>query len=741
MRRGTGLSAPSSGPTTSGPATRGKRPIDELSARAPRGIIEQPQPSLLRTLESQSQPLPPPDSLAAPQTPSRRSKSPSYLKGKNPYGRILDNVEHPYRERRTPAPGPPSQLGSNMGGRPRTSGSFKFVTRPTPPPAPERKVSVDRPPTPPPLPPARPPQNMFSVKDAKTFFETKASESRKNSAFPTAGSAIAEGASADSRIKQQLHKVGSGMRTTGGGEEARPAKETTRREVSGAALPLPRPSTEVVERGKSTLRTNPFTRVKADDVKPKVVVRTATQTNTGERPARRRNSAVRSTEVAERSNSDSSYAAETSVLERTRSANVFTQPKPQAQPLKGVQRSVQWNQLNDLSEAAGTDSIHSEQPSASDKTVRRHWIQKSSTAETDKVSPSNVSKQAGQAHRSQTSHHVRRFGTATGNQGVTLRQDPVPERQPNTRRNRRQESRSAPIDQDSDANKSVQRSRRRSTVSEPEDVDIDLETHVHNFGEPQPTIEKLEEIAAKNLSHDGSSSNHSLTRRTSAQAIVMSVNDGVEEGYYYIEVPEHVDCRGGYGRRKTQDFGFPGARTHIKPRSTFRAYKAPLQSPGNWIKRACGHFSTISAIEPREEAAKVPCSQCRATSLPIPTTSKHHRSRRRAAIDSSSSSSQRSKKGSRCRRQHHSECISGDKCGDTFAQDLGYVIDSILQEHQHTLQNVIDNMKFSQPNLAQLGRVSEDLGKRCKPACRNVCQRPVCNDVCQAYQPVQQVCD
>ncbi|KAL1613088.1 hypothetical protein SLS60_001320 [Paraconiothyrium brasiliense] len=115
-------------------------------------------------------------------------------------------------------------------------------------------------------------------------------------------------------------------------------------------------------------------------------------------------------------------------------------------------------------------------------------------------------------------------------------------------------------------------------MCEPEDLSNDFETYVHNFGEPQPTIEKLEEIAAKSLSHDGSSSHHSLTERTTTQAANPSANVDVEEGYYSVEIPDHVDWRAGYGRRKTQDFGFPGAR--IKPGSTFQASKAPLQDRG-----------------------------------------------------------------------------------------------------------------------------------------------------------------
>lgn len=748
MRRGTEPSGPALASTSTNtgsrgqPASRGKRSVDERSARPPRVVIEHQPPS---------------QNLNTPQTTPWRPKSPSYLTGKNPYGRILDDVEHPYRKPRAP-PGPPSQLGSNMGGRPRTSGSFRFTTRPTPPPAPERKVSVDGPPTPPPLPPRRPPQKKFSVQDAKSFFEKKAAESRKELPLQPTGAVIANVASADSKLKRQPPQVVSRMRIADRNAVSRPAKESpTRRKASSPSLYPQRPPVEAAERRQSAQRTNPFPRATAVNTRPNVVVRTTTGVDRGERPVRRRNSPGRSTEVAEQSNSESVYAAETSVSARRRSTNVFTEPKKQAQSLSDVQRSVvQRNRLDDLSEgvrSAMTNSSKTEQPTASDETVRRRSTWKSSNAEIDEVRPSSDLKRTAKAQHPQTGYAVRRFagqpefGTASGDQRKGSRQDSTigqQTRRTSTRRTRRQKSRSVPIDQESDANESVRQSRRRSMMSEPRDLDSNIETYVRNFGEPIQTAEKLEEIAAKSLSHDGSSSHQSFVRRTSAQPSNPTANVAVEEDYYSIEVPDHVDWRGGYGRRKTQDFGFPGAR--IKPRSTFRTYKAPLQDPGNWIKRACGHFSTISAIEPREEAAKKPCSQCHHTAPSPPIPLKHHRARRRAATDSSTSSSCSSRKPKRCRRQHHSECIPGDKCGDTFAQDLGYIIDSILEEHQNTLQSVISNIKHSQPNLAQLRRVSEDLLKRCKSrssctgACHSTCQRPVYNHVCQPCQPSQPVC-
>lgn len=222
-----------------------------------------------------------------------------------------------------------------------------------------------------------------------------------------------------------------------------------------------------------------------------------------------------------------------------------------------------------------------------------------------------------------------------------------------------------------------------------------------------------------------------------------------------------MDWRGAYGRRKTKDFGYPGAR--IKPRGTCRAYK-PLQDPNNWTKRACGHFSYMACAEIREEASKKLCRQCSTkSSLLGSQPDKQQRDRRGVATDSSSLSSSHSPEAvddaygcSSKRRQHHSECSSADKCGDIFAEDLGYIIDAILEEHTNTLQSVINNIKHSQPSLAQLRRKSEDLAQRCQSSiiCTNPCRTPCrpsctnqmacrpCRPICQSScKPVQQVCE
>ena len=71
--------------------------------------------------------------------------------------------------------------------------------------------------------------------------------------------------------------------------------------------------------------------------------------------------------------------------------------------------------------------------------------------------------------------------------------------------------------------------------------------------------------------------------------------------------------------------------------------------------------------------------------------------------------------------------MSHDRCGDKFAEELGHIIDNILEEHANTLQNVISNIKNTQPSLDQLRRVSRDLVQRCNT---NACDRNRCQTSC-----------
>ena len=73
--------------------------------------------------------------------------------------------------------------------------------------------------------------------------------------------------------------------------------------------------------------------------------------------------------------------------------------------------------------------------------------------------------------------------------------------------------------------------------------------------------------------------------------------------------------------------------------------------------------------------------------------------------------------------------MSHDRCGDKFADELGHIIDNILEEHANTLQNVISNIKNTQPSLDQLRRVSGDLVQRCNT---NGCDRNRCRTSCRS---------
>jgi hypothetical protein len=132
--------------------------------------------------------------LTIPQQPADNSpaspgrKAPAYLEGKNPYGQILDSVDHPYRAPKVLG-GAPSQVGATSESRPQTSGSFQFKTRPES--KAESRSEVTEPDSLPSPRPRQSPMKPASVKAAKDFFEAKASQGRSSPAFPPRGAATA----------------------------------------------------------------------------------------------------------------------------------------------------------------------------------------------------------------------------------------------------------------------------------------------------------------------------------------------------------------------------------------------------------------------------------------------------------------------------------------------------------------------------------------------------------------------
>jgi hypothetical protein len=185
MRRGYGQPTSSSISRSTGPGAR----EPEQRIRQGRNDVQTQADSVSARRDMSTQPyltIPQQPADSSPASPGR--KSPAYLEGKNPYGQILDRVDHPYRTPKMLG-GAPSQVGATSESRPRTSGSFQFKTRPESKAEPTSEVTE-----PDPLPSPRPrqsPMKPASVKAAKDFFEAKVSQGRSGPVFPPRGAATA----------------------------------------------------------------------------------------------------------------------------------------------------------------------------------------------------------------------------------------------------------------------------------------------------------------------------------------------------------------------------------------------------------------------------------------------------------------------------------------------------------------------------------------------------------------------
>ncbi|KAF1933962.1 uncharacterized protein M421DRAFT_140 [Didymella exigua CBS 183.55] len=269
MRRGFDQPTSSSASRSSGTASR------EHTQRTRQGRNDAPvqADSISARCKSSNQPR-----LVLPQQPSdfqlasSGRKSPAYLEGKNPYGQILDNVEHPYRRPKTTG-GAPSQIGATSEDRPRTAGSFQFRTRPESKAEPEREVNAQDPSSPPP--PPKTPAKAISVRATKDFFESKASQSGSALPFPPPRvSATAKGAVPRSAVSE---KQGPSLSRRCLKDEASrpriPSQASCIAIRSGFDLEpsMPPPPTGLSSQTDPCQRTNPFIRPKSDPLAPKMV--------------------------------------------------------------------------------------------------------------------------------------------------------------------------------------------------------------------------------------------------------------------------------------------------------------------------------------------------------------------------------------------------------------------------------------------------------------------------------------
>ncbi|OAL57121.1 hypothetical protein IQ07DRAFT_627029 [Pyrenochaeta sp. DS3sAY3a] len=604
-----------------------------------------------------------------PQLPSGH-KSPAYLQGKNPYGQLLETIDHEYRElgHATAADATPLQTSPGALSRRRTSRSLKSKARPEAEPT-EPQVAPE------PIPLVlRQKATPVSVQATKNFFESKAAKNQTGPLFPPSGLAY-----------------------------------------NAKAAPL-KPSQELrpsLAESRPTQRANPAARLQMERLEPYVILRKASSqdpTLTLDREL------------------DLLYEG----AGRRRSTNIFTTPCKNVTSLAAarpaVQPSSRRRQVCDNPPLRRQDTPRSKQIQPSRNVLRRRSTRKSLPTLDADIDPEL---------EDFATHRQRRRHKSSGDGRRAYEYDlPAPVRQRRRSRSRELPSNGGMFD---------------GTAEQ------DTDTHTLD-GRFSGHLPRDEDHLPCGFNHDGSSSNPSMPYERSRSAQVPISNIGVQAGYNDIEVPHHVDWRGAYGRRVTKDFGFPGAR--IKPLSTYRTSQ-PLSNPDGWVKRSCGHFSYMNQDEYRDDAATKVCRQCstrQARQNPPPHIQSHRTRRRDRKASSSTSSSSISEyacKHKRRRRQRHSECVPDEKCGDTFAKDMGYIIGAILEEHSSTLQGVINNIQNSQPPLAQLRRMSQDLVQRYQKAafctepshivCHSQCaQQANCQPFVQqshiAYQPCQAIC-
>ena len=169
-----------------------------------------------------------------------------------------------------------------------------------------------------------------------------------------------------------------------------------------------------------------------------------------------------------------------------------------------------------------------------------------------------------------------------------------------------------------------------------------------------------------------------------------------------------------YGCDKPTNLELPGA--YLRTCQPSRSIK-PLRDPGNWVARACGHFSRRSLNESYDEAYKQLCVHCIANTNRSAVTQADrtegclHSTRAAGGSVMSKPSLQEPIRSANLpvssqvtRHLHHnSGCVPSDKCGEALARDLAAILDTILVEHANTLEQVVENIRSDQPS-----RVSQE---------------------------------
>ncbi|OAL05691.1 hypothetical protein IQ06DRAFT_373088 [Phaeosphaeriaceae sp. SRC1lsM3a] len=207
-----------------------------------------------------------------------------------------------------------------------------------------------------------------------------------------------------------------------------------------------------------------------------------------------------------------------------------------------------------------------------------------------------------------------------------------------------------------------------------------------------------------------------LSHDDSARVEVLTADVGLQSGYHDVEVPDHVDWRAAYGRRKTQDFGFPGAR--IKPHKANKD-RSPANVSGHLIEHFGSRVSRTNKAEMGVSGfAKTYQSPPAADLQQQPRKYRRRRSWKRAATPSSENNNLKSSNAihQEDHVQQYSNHMPKDRCGEKLAKDLGFMLDDLLQEHSSSLQNIIESLQGNPIGPPQLRQPPEKIEMHTGPS-------------------------
>jgi hypothetical protein len=523
------------------------------------------------------------------------------------------------------------------------------------------------------------------VQAAKKLFEGKLPQNRSApQTQPSRAAVVVKGTSTQKTSQVKQTSLSSYDEPT---PTSQTAPHAPKRKDSDPTLPIPRPPPHAATRSVPSQRTNPFSRPKNESSRPNVVVTKTTE---------RQDVPILEDGLA----SPDTGGDGIDPAPGTSSTNVSDTLSHDVRPLRFEGHAARDGSREDEASKAHTipanRSTRSHLRQSSEKIVRSSTaLNPTSAAETGEVRTPVVRKSTQKGPRSGLGRDVRR---AVGeDEGPSVRD------QPGYHRSQNAILAGTVAQHDCSESTTEQKAAKKST------------TFRDSAEKPIDVLERVDHIAA---SYDGTSPESEPPYSPTPPRTPTPEGSSVESDQDNFEVPHDVDCRPAYGRRTTQDFGFPGAG--IKGRATARSYRAP-EDPGKWIKGSCGHFSRATGVASCEYGFRQPCRRCsKIAPLFDSYTPKRRRIRRRASTESSLSSSS-SSSVSRMRnerrfkrRQCRSEDVPVDRCGESLCTDLGLMIDVILKEHSNSLRGIIGNIERTRPGIANIRRLSKRMVKHCE---------------------------